>query len=338
MALAPALARRSLRGALRGVRHVTPVPFDEATGVVREVYEQLERDFGVLAPPVALHSLSPELLAASWAMLRETLLVPGTLTRGEKEAVAEAVSVGNDCPYCAEVHGAAREAVEPAHEAAELARWVGGGSGGCPSRAPAEVVGVAVAFHYLNRVVNVFLPESPLPASVPAPVGRFAGGIIARMSTDHPAVAGESLPRLAASFPRPGRDLTTTTFAAAGAVFGRVGRRAVPVAVREVVRTQLRAGQGPLAGPWWVDRAIEELDATAQPLARLALLVASESHRVDDETVRAARTAVRLDDRALVELVGWSAFVAAHAAGADLLAAGRHHRRGEEIAPAARPR
>src|SRR5262249_9144287 len=71
------------------------------------VYVQVEQEFGVLAPPIALHSPSPETMAAAWLMLRESMLAPGLVGRAHKEAIAAAVSLGNTCPYCVTVHGAA---------------------------------------------------------------------------------------------------------------------------------------------------------------------------------------------------------------------------------------
>ncbi|NBE53877.1 alkylhydroperoxidase, partial [Streptomyces sp. YC537] len=66
-----------LRGALKDVRHIRAVAPDSAEGLAARVYAQLERDFGVLAPPVALHSPAPPVLAAAWTLLREVLLVEG---------------------------------------------------------------------------------------------------------------------------------------------------------------------------------------------------------------------------------------------------------------------
>src|ERR1039457_6101964 len=44
---------------LTQVRHVTPVRIGAGPGLVRQVYRQVEREFGVLAPPMALHSPAP---------------------------------------------------------------------------------------------------------------------------------------------------------------------------------------------------------------------------------------------------------------------------------------
>src|ERR1700735_4058374 len=97
------LIRGAGRKAIAQVRYVSPVPPGQAQGLVATVYAQVERDFGMLAPPVALHSPAPWPLAASWMMLRETLLT-GLADRAAREAVAAAVSLGNSCPYCVQVH------------------------------------------------------------------------------------------------------------------------------------------------------------------------------------------------------------------------------------------
>jgi len=99
------LARVARRPALAQIRYVAPVRPGAAPGPVAEVYAQMERDFGMLAPPVALHAAAPDILAAIWLMLRESTLVPGALDRAAKEAIATAVSAANACPYCVEVHG-----------------------------------------------------------------------------------------------------------------------------------------------------------------------------------------------------------------------------------------
>ncbi|MGV9538986.1 hypothetical protein ACWDR9_35730, partial [Streptosporangium sandarakinum] len=84
------LARLMRPGTLIQVRHVSPVRPRAARGLVARVYRQLEGDFGLLAPPVILHSPSPEALAGCWTMLRESLLAAGRTRRAEREAVGTA--------------------------------------------------------------------------------------------------------------------------------------------------------------------------------------------------------------------------------------------------------
>lgn len=80
---------------LTQVRYVTPARPQAAGAVTSQVYGQVERDFGVLAPPVALHSPAPGVMAGVWIMLRESLIVRDQVERGAKEAVATAVSAAN---------------------------------------------------------------------------------------------------------------------------------------------------------------------------------------------------------------------------------------------------
>jgi AhpD family alkylhydroperoxidase len=190
------LARATGGVALAQVRRVAAVSPRNADGLVARVYRQMAADFGMLAPPVALHSAAPAVLAASWSVLRETTLATGIVSRADKETVATAVSAANRCPYCVDIHGgtlagllrkADGDAIAsdrldsiPDERHRALARWARGTAAGghtvgvAPpfrgSDAP-ELVGVAVTFHYLNRMVNLFLQESPLPPT-PRPARR----------------------------------------------------------------------------------------------------------------------------------------------------------------------
>ncbi|MCF0093040.1 carboxymuconolactone decarboxylase family protein [Micromonospora sp. MH99] len=315
------LARRSTFAHLR---YVSPVPPGAAPVPVRRVYEQVERDFGLLAPPIALHAPAPGLLAAAWCMLRETLLVSGTTSRREREAVAAAVSAANACPYCVDVHQAAVRGL--------------GRRGTSPPPLPTvlspELIGVAVDFHYLNRMVNVFLRESPL-AAVPAPLLGGARSVAARLMgrlAGREAVAGQSLPLLpgtAGTVRRLPDDLrwaaglphVAAAMTGAVAVIEDAGQRAVPPAVRQLVRECLvdDAAPGDLAGMAdWLDRRLAGLSVADRATGRLAMLAAFASYRVSDSAVAAVR-AEGHDDVALLALAAWAALTAARRHG-DVLA------------------
>jgi AhpD family alkylhydroperoxidase len=170
--------RRIVAAAPHAVKYLRPVPAEEATGLVAAVYGQVVEDFQITAPLI-LHSPVPLLLAGVWTVLRETLIA-GRVPRAHKEAVATGVSQANGCPYCLTAHammlgGAGQaEAGEAllAGGAAEISHPVLRGLAVWASRtlapddpllqtppfAPpemAELVGTAVAFHYINRMVNV---------------------------------------------------------------------------------------------------------------------------------------------------------------------------------------
>ena len=208
---------------LTQVRHVAAVRKGRATPSVVRVYQQVEAEFGVLAPPIALHAPSPDVLAAAWLMLRETLIVPGTAPRAAKEAVATAVSQGNACPYCVAIHANALAVFGIADPMGEqqgqeaLADWVlaAGQRAGTPTEAPfpieqtPQLVGVAVLLHYLNRMVNVFLRDVPLPPGAPklalSPVLWVLGRTVARASRrSTPARAVARPPAVGAAAGGPG--------------------------------------------------------------------------------------------------------------------------------------
>ncbi|MGV9363734.1 carboxymuconolactone decarboxylase family protein [Amycolatopsis sp. NPDC003731] len=332
--MAAGLVRVALRRSLREVRYVDVVRPRRARGLVREVYRQVERDFGMLAPPIALHSASPEVLAAAWLMLRESLVASGAASRAGKEAVAAAVSAANSCPYCVEVHAmalgtlgepAAAAAIEAGDPAAipdrglrALTAWAGG-DGGLPADVPedaaAEFTAVAVAFHYLNRVVSVFLGPSPLPEAVPPTARAKAKAVLGFLLKPGAAPpAGQALDLLPAA---PGPDgVLSDAFARAAAAIEAAGERSVPSRVRELVRRELKAWDGtpPGLSRAWVEPVLAELPAEERAAGRVALLTARSAYQVTAADI-AALSPERTDDREVVELVSWAALTAAVAAG-----------------------
>src|SRR5207248_4621682 len=133
-------------------------------------------------------------LAGIWAALRESALA-GPTDRALREVIAAAVSASNSCPFCIDAHTAAASALgqdgaAKAVRAGSLdavesddiraaARWAaatrtrGDPLLTTPPFASADVpyaVGTALAFHYINRMVNALL--KPWPVSVPAFINR----------------------------------------------------------------------------------------------------------------------------------------------------------------------
>jgi alkylhydroperoxidase family enzyme len=348
--------RTATRGAQQQIRRVAAVGRTAARGPVARVYAQVERDFGMLAPPVSLHAAAPGPLAASWLMLRETLLARGLVPRPVKEAVAVAVSLGNACPYCVQVHSGTLSAlVRPAdavavgsgrtgavgaadlRAAAEWARACGtaAGAAGHPPPGPAghlpELIGVAVTFQYLNRMAHLFLADSPLPAAVPAAARGVMLRVLGRLM--RPAASrvhrpGDSL-YLLPTAPLPadlgwaqGNPTIAEAFGRAAAAIDSAGARSVPDQVRGLIRADLARWDGRPAGASraWVEAAVSALPAADQAAGRLALLTARAPYQVDDRVVQAFRAA-RPDDAALVELTSWASLAAARRAGGWMLPA-----------------
>jgi AhpD family alkylhydroperoxidase len=323
---------------LTQIRHVAPVRRGQASPSVALVYRQIEVEFGVLAPPVVLHAPSPEILAATWVLLREMLIVPGTAPRAAKEAVATAVSVANACPYCATIHNSTLSALgitgaADAHPDLEsLADWVlAGQRAGGPMDAPfpleqaPQMVGMAVLMHYLNRMVNVFLRDVPLPPGVPEfalnPVLWVLGRYMVRAARD-PHPPGDSLSFLPpAALPvdlqwTVGDSRVAETYARVCAAIEVAGRRSVSPEVRALVLDNLADWRGGLRGisRRWVDELVTTLPEAQRPAGRLALLVAFASYQVDRTIIDGCRRS-GFDDAALVELCAWAAMAAARRVG-----------------------
>lgn len=367
--MTPAPFRWAMRSNLAQIRHVTPVRPRAARGVVARVYAAAEREFGLLAPPIALHSPHPELLTASWVLLRETLLASGTVSRAEKEAVAAAVSLDNACPYCVEVHAAVLGGVHDRTDAAAIAAdrigdvadpalraaatWartaggeIGGAGGVEPTTLPAEqapeLLGVLLAFNYLNRMVAVFLGSSPLPPGLPPAAAELAGGILGRVlrpTAERTVVSGiasdlpaaELPPDLSWAAPNPA---LAQALARVVAVVETAGKRVLAPSVRGVVFAELaaRAGRRPQLGHDWTASVVSGLAPAQRSAARLALLTAVAPHQVDDAAIEAfrrdhrrhnpiTRSATDSDadsyaasDAALVALTAWAGLTAARQA------------------------
>ena len=75
-------------------RFFTPPKASTATGLTAEVHRQLREDFLGPLPTFQALSAAPEVMAATWALMREALLA-GDADRVEREVVASAVSRAN---------------------------------------------------------------------------------------------------------------------------------------------------------------------------------------------------------------------------------------------------
>jgi AhpD family alkylhydroperoxidase len=278
----------------------------------------------VLAPPFALHLPSPDALRAYWAIYREPTY-GRRVDRATKEAVAAAVSAINTCPYCVDVHTTMLHALGDRGPAAAIAS-------GQPDRiadpdlravvawaratrqpeapilrqppfpdshAP-ELIGVAVAYHYVNRMVNIFAAASPFPvrSSKIKPIARRVASPVFRRLLAREARPGASLDLLPPA-PLPddlrwahGDPVIADAFGRAAAAFDAVGQQALPEAARQLVAERLSTwrGEDPGLSRAWVDSAIQTLPAPQRPLGRLSLLAALASYQVDAEVLNDART------------------------------------------------
>jgi AhpD family alkylhydroperoxidase len=324
------------------IRYVKAVPYGSATGLTADVYRQMQDDF-LPVPLLTLHSPVPEVMAGAWSVLREALLA-GKVDRSRKEAVAAAVSKTNACPFCVDAHTSLLHATS-SHDVAgailrgdydsirdpqlrALVRWAlanraPGASGALPppfsAEAAPEIIGTAVAFHYLNRMVNVFLGDTliPLPSALKGVAGRFLGAAAGKRMV-RPLPPGRSLKLVPQA--RVPDDLSWAAanpavagaFAGLAAVVEAAGARVLPEQVRALVGERVRAWNGEDMGisRRWVEDAIADLNEEHRAAARLALLTALASYQVDSGVVQDFQSR-HPDDAQHIAATAWASMAAA---------------------------
>jgi AhpD family alkylhydroperoxidase len=260
-------------------------------------------------------SPAPELLAATWALLREAELVGGAAVRTEKEAAAGAVAVANRCPFCAEAHallvhgGGAHELAEAVRRGrtpadarrAAIVDWAAQsrtpGAAALatppfPAEQTAQFLGTVLVSHFINRMVTSLLDEEALlpqalrrSGLVRRTVGRTTRGKVRREF-----VPGRSLELLGAP---PAADppawaqaaLPIGTAYAALRAATTAGGALLSAAARTAVLDGVAAWDGDhpsLATTAWLDAPLSTLHGDERAAARLALLAALAPYRLTD--------------------------------------------------------
>ena len=326
----------------RQVRHIKLRTGD--SDLASAVADQVRCETGALLPPFALHLPAPEALAACWAVMREPA-VGTTVSRATKEAVAATVSMINECPYCVDVHTTTLYALAESDTGAKIAAgrdvadpnlrrilaWAKATrSPGSPTladppfaaSAAAEIVGTALGYHYINRMVSIFLPSSLLPKGALARgIKRLIGVGIRRrlLRSPAPGAALEFLPDVEGagldefSWATTG-SIIRNAFTRAAAVFDTLGAQALPAPVCELVTGRLgqwRGEQPPLSRQW-IDDAVARVAEPLRPAARFALLAALAPYQIDTRIIEDFRTATggpNADER-IVAAAAWSSFAA----------------------------
>lgn len=330
------------------IRYVEDVSPASASGRVAEIYGQIRRDFGAVPDPFRLHSASPRLLGGVWAACRETL-VASRAPRHLTELVATVVSQINTCPYCIDAHttmlradgrgalagsllgGVASERLDD--ESRSFAAWA------AATRSPGatvladppfdaelapELIGTAVAFHYINRMVTVLASESPFPGprALRPLTTRIAPRLFAR-AVKRPKKAGDSLRFLEqAELPEDmswakGSPPVAAAFAGFMAAIEDEAHEATGRDARAVVEARVGAwrGEDQELSRAWVQDAIAELSESEAVTARLGLLTALAPHQIDESVVNNYRQ-YGPADRRLLALLSWSSAQAARRIGA----------------------
>jgi len=81
------------------------IKHEEATGRLKEIYDDLVKKRGKLADVHKIQSLRPESIVAHMDLYMEIMFAKSELSRAEREMMAIVVSAANGCEYC-QVHHA----------------------------------------------------------------------------------------------------------------------------------------------------------------------------------------------------------------------------------------
>lgn len=337
------------------VRYVQAVLAAKATGRVAEIYGQIRRDFQ-LVPPLTLFSPVPDLLAGVWSIWRETQFAVGKVARPVTEAVAAAVSRVNTCSYCVDAHtgmlhatsdhdvvdGILRDnsAVIKDARMRKIVEW----ALATPTpdseilkqppftqeEAP-EIIGTAVTYHFVNRMVNIFLAATPMPVPVGAQgmrrvATRIFGATVGKSIVARKPLPGESLRFLPEStLPDdlawiPPDSSIAGAFAGCASVIESEGKHALPDPVRDLLQRELQAWRGESKGisRHWLEDALNGISDQHKAAARLALLTALAPHQIDDTIIQSFQE-TQAGDRELLGATAWASFAAARRIGSWLI-------------------
>ena len=87
--------------------NIKVIPFEEATGKLKDIYDDLIKKRGKLAAVHTIQSLNPDSIIAHIELYMTIMFSQSPLTRTQREMVAVVVSAANGCEYCQQHHGAA---------------------------------------------------------------------------------------------------------------------------------------------------------------------------------------------------------------------------------------
>jgi AhpD family alkylhydroperoxidase len=332
------------------IKYLRPIDETNARKLVAPVYAQAKRE-KFAGGPLTFHFPSPKLLAGLWSIVRESLLV-GCLETSLKEIVAITVSKTNECPFCTNSHASqlrragnhkyAQAIIDGRDEQIQnpqirdLVAWAKANrspgseillSPPFSQQEAPEIIGTATMFHYVNRMVNIFLetPAKSRPSARPSLVQRLKrllqrmlSFIASKIKKPKPLKPGDSLQFLPeAELPHDlewakSNPVVAGAFARFAAAVEEVGQASLSEQVRTLVKNKIQAwhGEDPGLSRSWVEEAIQELDETSKAAARLCLLTALASYQVDEAVVNEFRT-LQPEDEKLLGATAWASFTAA---------------------------
>jgi len=201
------------------MNYISYINEKQATKKLKEVYNHIKLNFGVVAEPFTLHSLDTNLTAGVWILLYETVIISNKVERSLKEAIATCISEINKCTFCVDAHSIMifgtdkklidkiskikNNEIELSSKTDKIINWAfksnefdskTNKTQAFSKNETEEILGTVILFNYINRMVAVFAQETPLPVNfMKKQVQKIASKFIFKKAILKTKYKGESL-------------------------------------------------------------------------------------------------------------------------------------------------
>jgi len=324
------------------VKYIKVIGLKESEGKVNRINVQIDRDFGLVGP-MTLSTPSERVHAIRWATARESFVVENNVKRVTKEIIAAGVAQINKCPYCEDVHrtsissagnnDAAKAIINGSWKSLKNERTKAIIDWSINTRNPnasiirnppfskieaPEIIGTALVFHSTNRLVSIFLEESPLPGLLnnnllKKVALKIASKTLFKTMVTKKVNEGESLQfihnyKIQKSFEW---SKTIPSFSRALAaekmLLYEIEKEIIPQKLVSLFKNKVKKWQGeemPL-GRSWLQILTNGLSEAEKPIANLIFLAAFEPYTITKTDIDAFRK-IYPDDKDLVDVSFWA--------------------------------
>lgn len=324
------------------VKYINIFGLKDSEGEIKKINLQINRDFGLVGP-LTLSTPSLRIHAIRWATARESFVVESNIKRVTKEIVAAGIAQINKCPYCEDVHGTSISSTGDNETSKAIANgtweslkdertkaiieW------SLNTRNPTakiiknppfsideapEIIGTALVFHSTNRLVSLFLEESPLPSFLSTKLMKktalkIASKTLFKSMVMKKASAGESL-QFIQDYKIPKsveRSNAVPSFSkvliAEEILLNEIEKEIIPQKIVALFKEKVNNWEGeemPL-GRGWLSELTNGLNKDEIPIANLIFLSAFSPHTIIKNDINKFRK-INPTDKDLVEICFWS--------------------------------
>ena len=334
------------------INYIDSISAKEASGQVKTIYAELKKEMGDVVEPISLHAPLPDLLKGIWGILRETVLVEQEMSRKNKECVGAAVSSSNECPYCVDAHTimiiglkdkiAAKAIVNKDlslisdDELKKLIDWSFNTrffnlqmikEAPFDAMQAPEVIGTAVFFHYLNRMVTIFLGPTILPMNISflkEPMKKMAAAMFSKvLATKKEAGTLDYVEKISTS----GRDFSWAStnervekvFQYFDSVTDKCADEYIPKETRDFINEEMQKWDGAnLKSTKELDELLTKIPEGNRPMAKILYLICLSPHRIQPSHFEDCQKCFGGSSEAILGSFAWASFQAAKRIGSQL--------------------